>query len=227
MAQSLMNAATGSPGGSRNAPRSREDALFERDLVALIPHLQSFSRQLCGRNGIADDMAQDALAKAWCARDSFEPGTNLKAWVFRILRHTFYSHMRRAWRQSHWDEHKGDQIPAPPDEQQWSMDLSDCMRGLSALRKPQRDALLLVGAAGLSYGDASKVLDVAIGSVKSRAARARGKLARMLDGQEAMPDKRPPVPPGSALEDILAQLSMLKPVGANAEWDVPAGSNPR
>lgn len=219
MAQSLMNAAEAVPGATSNTPRSRECTGFERDLVALIPYLRAFSHKLCGRQGIAEDMAQDALAKAWRSRHRFVPGTNLKAWLFTILRHAYYSHMRRAWREAQWDERKGDLIPAPPDEQVWSMDLSDCVRGLSALPKPQREALLLVGAAGLSYDDAGRVLGAVVGSVKSRAARGRGKLVKMLDGDSALP-MRPQATRGSGLDDILAQLSVLKPVGANAEWGV-------
>jgi len=70
-------------------PLCRPSPQFERDLVALIPHLRAFSRMLCGKRAIAEDMAQEALAKAWRARANFEPGTNLKAWLFTILRNEF------------------------------------------------------------------------------------------------------------------------------------------
>src|ERR1700683_1811776 len=86
---------------------------FQRDLIALIPHLRAFSRMLCGRRVIAEDMAQEALAKAWRARARFQPGTNLKAWLFTILRNEYYSHGRRAWRETHWDEVLGGRIAAP------------------------------------------------------------------------------------------------------------------
>ena len=76
---------------------------FERDLTALIPHMRAFARSLCGNPIDADDLAQDALAKAWQARGRFTPGTNLKAWTFMIVRNQFYSDKRRSWRSSHLD----------------------------------------------------------------------------------------------------------------------------
>jgi RNA polymerase sigma-70 factor (ECF subfamily) len=71
---------------------------FERDLIALIPHLRAFARSLCGDATSADDLAQDAVAKAWGSRNSFAMGTNMKAWTFMILRNQFYSDKRRSWR---------------------------------------------------------------------------------------------------------------------------------
>jgi RNA polymerase sigma-70 factor (ECF subfamily) len=88
---------------------------FEREMIALMPALRAFSRSLCGRQGVSDDMAQNALTKAWRARTSFEPGSNMKAWLFTILRNEFYSHARRAWRETHWDAGQSEAIPAAPD----------------------------------------------------------------------------------------------------------------
>jgi len=96
---------------------------FQRDLIALIPHLRAFSRMLCGKREIAEDMAQDALTKAWRAHHRFEAGTNLKAWLFTILRNEYYSYLRRAWREAHWDEVVCEAIAAPPREQEWAMEL--------------------------------------------------------------------------------------------------------
>jgi len=69
---------------------------FRNELTALIPHLRAFSRSLCGNATLADDVAQDALLKAWNARERFRPGSNLKAWTFTILRNQFYSIKRRS-----------------------------------------------------------------------------------------------------------------------------------
>ena len=71
---------------------------FRKDLLGLIPFLRAFSRSLCGDRELADDLAQEALAKAWQSRDTFRAGSNLKAWLFTILRNQFYSDRRRAWR---------------------------------------------------------------------------------------------------------------------------------
>src|ERR1044072_9696663 len=86
------------PQNAANDPKV--EAAFKRELVALSPHLRAFARTLCGDPTSADDLAQDAMMKAWDARASFEMGTNMKAWTFMILRNQFYSEKRRSWRQS-------------------------------------------------------------------------------------------------------------------------------
>ena len=75
-----------------------DEITFKKELVAAIPHLRAFARSLCNDPTQADDLAQEALAKAWKARDSFEPGTSIKAWTFMILHNQFYSEKRRSWR---------------------------------------------------------------------------------------------------------------------------------
>ena len=80
------------------------DTAFKRELVTLIPHLRAFARTLTGDPTAADDLAQDAMMKAWDARASFQLGTNMKAWTFMILRNQFYSEKRRSWRQSQLDQ---------------------------------------------------------------------------------------------------------------------------
>jgi RNA polymerase sigma-70 factor (ECF subfamily) len=188
-------------------------AQFERDLVALIPHLRAFSRMLCGRRAIAEDMAQEALAKAWRARDSFEPGTNLKAWLFTILRNEFYSHARRAWRETHWDSDLGECIAGPASEQEWTMELSDTARALSGLPDGQRKALILIAAGGFSYEDAAQISGIPAGTVKSRVARARAALLKILDGIEPLPHCPAGLAAGAA-QDILAQLNAITQTGA-------------
>ncbi len=90
-----------------------------------MPHLRAFARGLCHNRELAEDLVQDTLIKAWAAQARFEPGTNMKAWLFTILRHELYSHGRRAWRQVHWDTDKGERIPAPGNQQLWAAELSD------------------------------------------------------------------------------------------------------
>jgi len=168
---------------------ARQTDQFECDLIELIPHLRAFSRSLCGRRDLAEDMAQDALAKAWRARNSYNPGTNLKAWLFTILRNTFYSHGRRAWRESHLEDSVAERMEAPANEQEWSAELSDTTRALRKLPDAQRDAVILVGASGFSYKDAANICDTNIGTMKSRVARGRTALLSILDETKPWPER--------------------------------------
>ena len=202
------------------AVRSSQSASqFQRELVALIPHLRAFSRVLCGRRAIAEDMAQEALAKAWRSRERFELGTNLKAWLFTILRNEFYSHTRRAWRETHWDDDIGNNIPAPAREQEWALELSDAARALNALPDCQREPLILVAAGGLSYEEAAGICGTPVGTTKSRVARARAAMAKSLDGSKPLPS-RSEIRTVGISADILAQLSALTRRGAHS-----AGAN--
>ena len=181
---------------------------FQRDLVALIPQLRAFSRSMCSRRELADDLAQDALMKAWRARDSFHSGTNLKAWLFTILRNTLYSHNRRAWRESQFEVGVAERIEVPDNEQGWAAELCDTSRALRTLPDAQRDAVILVGAGGFTYKDAAKICNTNTGTMKSRVARGRAALIGVLDGDTP----RLPNSPKHSLdgsEDILAQMSAL------------------
>ncbi|HEX3943069.1 MAG TPA: sigma-70 family RNA polymerase sigma factor [Rhizomicrobium sp.] len=196
-------------------PRNKadDDAQFKHDLLDLIPFLRAFARSLCGNQETADDLAQETLVKAWQARDMFAPGTNLKAWLFTILRNQFYSDRRRAWRQAPWDQDAAERIPGSAGEQAWAAELSDTTRALSCLSDEQREALILVGAGGFSYEDAARICNCAVGTVKSRVARARKSLIAILEGDETLPPAAQPAE-GDAANEILAQLDRLAPPGA-------------
>jgi RNA polymerase sigma-70 factor (ECF subfamily) len=191
------------------------DAQFKTDLLDLIPFLRAFARSLCGNQETADDLAQETLVKAWQARSMFAPGTNLKAWLFTILRNQFYSDRRRAWRQAPWDQDAAERIPGSSNEQAWAAELSDTARALSCLSDEQREALILVGAGGFSYEDAAAICKCAVGTVKSRVARARKSLLAILDGEEPLPQASQP-PEGDAAHEILAQLDRLAPQAAGS-----------
>jgi RNA polymerase sigma-70 factor (ECF subfamily) len=198
----------------RPAPSSRgkaeDDAQFRHDLLELIPFLRAFARSLCGNQETADDLAQETLVKAWQARDMFAPGTNLKAWLFTILRNQFYSDRRRAWRQAPWDQEAAERIPGSAGEQSWAAELSDTARALSCLSDEQREALILVGAGGFSYEDAARICNCAVGTVKSRVARARKSLIAILEGDETLPPASQPAE-GDAANEIMAHLDRLAP----------------
>jgi len=198
------------------APVSDPDIEFRRDLLELIPFLRAFSRSLCGDRELADDLAQEALAKAWQSRETFRAGSKLKAWLFTILRNQFYSDRRRAWRQAPWDDTAAERVPIARGEQTWAVQLSDTARALRGLPAEQREALILVGAGGFSYEDAAKISNCAVGTVKSRVARARKALSAALEGNGPLSSEPRPAG-GDATNEIMAQLDRLAP------FDPPSG----
>lgn len=184
---------------------------FRKDLVALMPYLRNFARSLCGDRDLAEDLAQGALASAWRSRDAFQAGTNLKAWLFKILRNDYYSYRRRSWRQACWDENKSLSIASPSEPQYWALELADTTRALNELPAGQREALVLVGAGGLTYEEVAALRDVPLGTVKSRVARGRLALTEMMAGSRKFDH---PAPCTDRLNDIPAQLMAL--TSANA-----------
>jgi RNA polymerase sigma-70 factor (ECF subfamily) len=195
---------------SRTSGSTAGNDPFKSDLLGLIPFLRAFARSLTGNPEAADDLAQETLVKAWQSRDTFIPGTNLKAWLFTILRNQFYSDRRRAWRQAPWDQEAAENIPGTHDDQGWAAELSDTARALRSLSDEQREALILVGAGGFSYEDAAAICNCAVGTVKSRVARARKALMALLDGDEQLPEARRPAE-GDAANEIMAELDRLVP----------------
>lgn len=183
---------------------------FEVGLVELMPGVRSVALSLSGHRELAEDLAQETLAKAWSARRSFSPGSNLKAWLFAILRNELSSRRRRDWRQVPWNDVLGATIVTPPGEQHWALELSDtacAMRGLSA---PQREALILVGVGGFSQDDAASLSKIPVGTVKSRLGRARKALKEILESGTSLPVKSRPSS-GDAMNEIIAQLSHIQP----------------
>src|SRR6185437_12281710 len=191
---------------ARPSRASTDDEGFKRELVQLIPHLRAFARTLCGDPAAADDLAQDAMMKAWDARASFQMGTNMKAWTFMILRNQFYSEKRRSWRQSQLDQEAAERTLVAVDDPQAPVELDELRLGLGMLPAEQREALILVGAGGFAYEEAAEICGCAVGTVKSRVSRARKALQAVLekgnyrlDGQAA----------GEAMSAILAAADQM------------------
>ena len=149
-------------------------------MLRLIPNLRAFAVSLCGNAETADDLVQETLLKAWDHLDSFQEGTNLRAWMFTILRNTYFSDCRRRRREVEDDGSKAAELAVHPG-QEGHLDMQDFRRALASLPPDQREALVLVGAAGFSYEEAAKISNCAVGTIKSRVNRARAKLSEMLD----------------------------------------------
>jgi RNA polymerase sigma-70 factor (ECF subfamily) len=188
----------------RRQMKDEASADFKTKLIELIPHLRAFATALCRNRDLAEDLAQEALIKAWRAQGSFEPGSNLKAWSFTILRNEFLSYRRRAWRQGIWNE-EVEQSRPEPGGQHWSSELSDIGRALSQLSDEKREALILVSVGGFSYEEAARISNCSVGTVKSRVFRARARLVAMLEQNQTLPQRRPGAE-GTGLQQILAHL---------------------
>ena len=160
-------------------PRDVSPALREA-LVAQIGNLRAFGVSLCGDRERADDLVQETLFKAWNHLDSFQEGTNLKAWLFTILRNTYFSERRRRKREvEDVDGSYAAKLSSSP-EQHGHMDMQDFQEALSGLPDDQREALVLIGAAGFSYEEAAEISGCAVGTIKSRVNRARRRLTDTL-----------------------------------------------
>ncbi len=198
--------------GDRRAAGAEDparDEAFKSELEGLIPHLRAFARTLTGDATAADDLAQDALMKAWDARASFQMGTNMKAWTFMILRNQFYSEKRRSWRQNQLDQEAAERTLVAVDDPESPIALDELRQALSMLPPEQREALILVGAGGFAYEEAAAICGCAVGTVKSRVSRARRALQGILDRGEYDRDGKAA---GDAMNAILADAERLSTV---------------
>lgn len=179
---------------SDDQQQSYTDDDFKRELVSALPHLRAFARGLSGRPDFADDLVQEAAIKAWSARARYTPGTSMKAWTFAILRNHYLSELRRNRRQADYDPDLAERLLVMDADQEDRLHLTDMQTALQKLSADRREALLLVGASGFTYEEAANICDCAIGTMKSRVARARAELGRLLEaepdsalGEEAAP----------------------------------------
>ncbi len=157
-----------------------ESPSFKREMLQILPNLRAFAYSLCRRHDLADDLVQEVIVKAWSKQSSFEMGTNMKAWLFTIMRNEFYSAMRK----------KGREVPDPDGSftarlssqpgQYGVMDLNDFKTALDQLPDDQKEAIILVGASGFAYEEAAEICGCAVGTMKSRVSRARTRLEELL-----------------------------------------------
>jgi RNA polymerase sigma-70 factor (ECF subfamily) len=159
------------------------------ELVKWIPNLRAFALSLTQSAQHSDDLVQDTLVKALSNLDKFEMGTNLRAWLFTILRNSFYNEIRhKKYRQTTTlDEIDPGAIDLRATQEKY-IEFQDVLKGLSRLVPEQREAIILIAAEGLSYEEAAAICKCPVGTVKSRLSRARRRLEEYANGETAMPE---------------------------------------
>ncbi|MCU0954367.1 MAG: sigma-70 family RNA polymerase sigma factor [Hyphomicrobium sp.] len=153
---------------------------FQAELMLLLPNLRAFARSLTRSGDQADDLVQEALMKAWRNWRQFAPESNLKAWMFTIVRNAYLSERRkRKFEVADVDGEIAGQLSVKA-EQPGHMDALDFQSAFRQLLPEQKEALVLIGAEGFSYEEAALMCGCAVGTMKSRVNRARVKLARIM-----------------------------------------------
>jgi RNA polymerase sigma-70 factor, ECF subfamily len=149
-------------------------------MLAAVPSLRAFAISLSGNVDRADDLVQETLLRAMANIDSFEPGTNLSAWLFTILRNLFRSEYRKRRREvEDADGRHVGSLKSPP-QQHSRLEFEEVRGALAKLLPDQREALILVGAAGFSHEEAAAICESPVGTIKSRVHRARARLVQLL-----------------------------------------------
>ena len=165
-----------------------------KDLDAVVPRLRRYARALTGNREAADDLTQDTLERAWTKRVLWQPGTDLRAWMFTVMHNVFVNGTRRSRPTVSLDEIAVDDVgAATATSVETPVVLAELARSLLLLPEEQREVLLLVGLEQFSYAEASEVLGVPIGTVMSRLSRARERLRILLDAGSAGVDRPAPL----------------------------------
>ena len=167
--------------GGRQRLEKRVLRPAERDvMLAAVPGLRAFAISLSGNADRADDLVQGTLLRAIANINSFQPGTNMLAWLFTILRNQFLSEYRKRRREvEDADGSYIESLTSAPG-QQGHLEFKELYAALAKLPLVQREALLLVGASGFSYDEAAAICGTPVGTIKSRVNRARTLLAGLL-----------------------------------------------
>ena len=157
------------------------DPTIRDGIVAAIPRLRAFGVSLTGNIDRADDLVQETMLRAFANLDKFQPGTNLTAWLFTILRNHFRSDYRKRKREvEDADGRHTESLKSQP-EQIGKVEFNEFKAALAQLPADQREALVLVGASGFSYEEAAEICGCAVGTIKSRLNRARTRLGQLMD----------------------------------------------
>ena len=151
-----------------------------REVKAEIPGLRRYARALTRDLVEADDLVQDCLTRALGKLHLWQQGTDLRAWLFTILHNQYINHVRRAAREgAAIGLSEREPLLARAPQQGSRLDLRDLERAIAKLPSTQRSVILLVGLEGMSYGEVAAVLDVPVGTIRSRVSRGREALRRL------------------------------------------------
>jgi RNA polymerase sigma-70 factor (ECF subfamily) len=155
-------------------------ATLRSEILATVPRLRALAMSLTGSGDRADDLVQETMLRALTHIDQFQPGTNLRAWLFTILRNQFNSEYRqRRWVMEDADGIYIDALKTVPQQSSW-LEFQELRQALTKLSPEQREAVVLVGASGMTYEEAAEICGCAIGTIKSRINRGRSRLAELL-----------------------------------------------
>jgi RNA polymerase sigma-70 factor (ECF subfamily) len=156
---------------------------FEALITAHIPHLRRYARALTGDATRADDLVQDTLERAWVKFHLWQPALELRPWLFTIMHNVYVNQVRAAVRREHvaLTEEQAQGLSTRPNQTDL-LEVSELGRCLERLPLEQREVLLLVSLESLDYGQVGKILDIPVGTVTSRLARARMRLRALLEG---------------------------------------------
>jgi RNA polymerase sigma-70 factor (ECF subfamily) len=152
---------------------------FHEQLKAILPRLRIYALSLTRDRDAADDLVHDTVIKALTGRHSFQPGTNLAAWLFRIQRNEFISGLRRQRPSVPVDTAIAESLSHPA-HQESGLVMREFVSAFAKLAPTQREALLLAVLEGLPYEVIAQHTGVSVGTVKSRISRARDTLERLL-----------------------------------------------
>ena len=153
---------------------------MKKEIVALLPDLRAFARFMCREREAADDLVQNTVLAALDKHAQFTPGTNLKGWLFTIMRNRFYSDLRTQGRRPLTIDNDAAAPLAAVDNPEATLALKELSSELWKLNPQSREALVLIGAGGFTYEEAARLCGCSVGTLKARVSRARKHLSERL-----------------------------------------------
>jgi RNA polymerase sigma-70 factor (ECF subfamily) len=166
-----------------SVPKTVSDRELHAGILDCLPHLRAFAHLLARNHAMAEDLVQDTIVRALSCRHQFKPGTNLRGWLTVILRNRYFNELRRHSRKSECQADLEKVATGISGGQEENLHIRDFKRAFACLPPTHREALVLIGASGLSYEEAAEIAGCPIGTMKSRVSRARLKLAEILNGE--------------------------------------------